>query len=675
MSAALLSFAFLTALGAPPPTHPIVPEDHFTLDSVNGLSVDRTGARVVFVRARWDKAADREIESLWLIDTRRLSTTRLTFGERDAWGPAFSDDGQWVYHLAEAENGSVQVHRLPVDGGASQQLTQAPEGVSDYQLGRDGGLWYVASRSEPRTDAFVDLRNSHDAVRYADAEHDRGQVRRVDLASWRDELIFEPGAHIIELEVSPDGRHLALLTAPDEELLHHEGGSAVVLYDRTAERITRLDDTLWRARAPSPYGWLLGLDWSDDSRALAFRVDYDGYPGETFVTELADGEPLTWQVPRPPELTALGGNLAWVPGQRELCQTVAERARVRLHCTSGLKAGTAGRSRTLPEGNVVVSHFAFSADGRDIVAAVGTPEAFPELYRLPARGKLLPVQLTDLNPHTEDWILPKVELVRWTSADGTEVEGILETPAGWTPASGPIPLVLQIHGGPTAHTPFMRRFRIFGQTAFAARGWALLSPNYRGSIGYGDAFLTSLIGHENDVDVADLLSGVDAMVQRGLADPERLVVTGWSNGGYLTNCLIARTPHFRAAISGAGVFDQAMQWALEDTPGHVINYMTGLPWHQPEATVAASPLYQAGAIRTPTLIHFGEFDERVPLAHGLALHRALSVYNDVPTELVIYPDAGHGLRSWTHQATKMAWDHAWIEHWLSQPRQELVAEP
>jgi dipeptidyl aminopeptidase/acylaminoacyl peptidase len=258
-----------------------------------------------------------------------------------------------------------------------------------------------------------------------------------------------------------------------------------------------------------------------------------------------------------------------------------------------------------------------------------------------------------------------MQLVSWKSADGTEVSGILETPAGWTPEDGPLPLLLQIHGGPTAHTPYMRRFRIYGQTAFAAKGWAMLSPNYRGSVGYGDRFITDLVGHENDVDVADLTSGVDAMIARGIADADRLAVMGWSNGGYLTNCLISRTDRFKVASSGAGVFDQGMQWALEDTPGHVINFMQGLPWQRPEESVAASPMYGAKALSTPTLIHFGEHDARVPIAHGLALHRALDFYSDVPTELITYPGAGHGLGTWTHRYSKMRWDHAWFDHWIS----------
>ena len=249
----------------------------------------------------------------------------------------------------------------------------------------------------------------------------------------------------------------------------------------------------------------------------------------------------------------------------------------------------------------------------------------------------------------------------WTAPDGTEVEGILELPPDWKAGDPPIPMVVSIHGGPTWAEPFSLRFSPNGRGLFSARGWAVFVPNYRGSTGYGDKFLVDLIGHENDVEVKDILSGVDEMVARGIADPDKLGVMGWSNGGYLTNCLITQTDRFKAASSGAGVFDQTLQWALEDTPGHVINFMTGLPWEEAEETHAASPLSNAGAIKTPTVIHVGENDPRVPAAHSEGLYRALRMYLDVPVELLVYPGQGHGLGTWEFREAKMAWDQAWFD--------------
>jgi dipeptidyl aminopeptidase/acylaminoacyl peptidase len=112
------------------------------------------------------------------------------------------------------------------------------------------------------------------------------------------------------------------------------------------------------------------------------------------------------------------------------------------------------------------------------------------------------------------------------------------------------------------------------------------------------------------------------------------------------------------------VFDQTLQWATEDTPGHVINYMQGLPWEVPDAHLAASPLFSADSISTPTVIHVGEHDPRVPVEHARALYRALHVYLDVPVELLVYPGQGHSLSTPTFRAAKMAWDRAWFDNYV-----------
>ena len=198
-----------------------------------------------------------------------------------------------------------------------------------------------------------------------------------------------------------------------------------------------------------------------------------------------------------------------------------------------------------------------------------------------------------------------------------------------------------------------------------ARGYALLSPNYRGSTGYGDAFLEELVGRENDIEVKDIVAGVHWLVDQGYADPKKLGVTGWSNGGYLTNCLITAEPDmFAAASSGAGVLDMVIQWGTEDTPGHVINFVGGLPWQQPEAYRHASPLYALDRVKTPTIIHVGGADPRVPVAHSRALYRALKHYLHVPVQLVEYPGEPHGLTTRHNRMAKMEWDLAWFDKYL-----------
>ncbi|MCB9666292.1 MAG: S9 family peptidase [Alphaproteobacteria bacterium] len=636
----------------------------FTLDRASELAVDRTGRTAVFVRSRWEDGRDGRSSDLWAIDARGRATTRLTFGVEGLRAPVIGPGDAWVYFLADDPSGATQVHRVPLAGGTPAALTTVPGGVAAFELAReDGALWLLTHDDGHGDDAWEHLRDTWSDVHYADRTRTRSTVHRLDLSTWRLEPVWSPDRYVVELAVAPDARWVAAITAPDAALVTHEGGSDLRLYGPASHEEVTVPDAAWRAEAASPYGWLDGLAWASDGRALAVRIDFDGHPGETFVVELAGTEPVVIPLARPGEVHAVGA-ATWVPGTRDLCQRVVEHARVRLLCTTQIRSGRTGAQRVFPKGDVVVHDVGFSGDGRDIYAVIGTPERFPEVYRLPARGNLFPQELSDLNPQAADWALPRVKDVSWTSPDGTTVEGIVELPPSWRPEQGPLPLVVLLHGGPTGFESIGRKASLGGRGLLAGAGYAVFLPNYRGSMGYGDAFLTDLIGHENEVEVADILAGVDALVERGLADPERLAVSGWSNGGYLAAALTTHTDRFDAAIVGAGVVDLAMQWALEDTPAHVVSFLDGkLPWEAPDLVRAGSPLAAVGAVRTPTLIHHGEDDARVPLAHGQAWFRALQQLG-VPSELVIYPEAGHGLRRRVHLETRLAWDRAWLDHWV-----------
>jgi len=491
-----------------------------------------------------------------------------------------------------------------------------------------------------------------------------GQVRKLDLVTWRSETIIDEDRVIGEMSVSPDERYIAMITTPTGELITNEGWSHVDLYDARSGRVTRLEDRYWREEAPSPYGWIVNLCWSWDSMKFAFRVDFDGYPGEIFVAHVGEGPTRLTHVPRPDEVT-VEGQMTWRPNSYDLCVIASDHARQRIYRLRRLDLDPSPGADVMTPGDEVINAFSISKNHQWVVLRSGLTHT-PDLFRMRMtedEGTTYE-RVTNINPQVDTWKLPQIGIVKWTSPDGTPVEGILELPPDYKKGDGPLPLVVSIHGGPTASSKYEFRYWIYGRTLFAAKGWAVLDPNYRGSTGYGDKFLVDLINNKNNLDVQDIISGVDFLIDEGIADPERMAVTGWSNGGYLTNCLIVADQRFKAASSGAGVFDTVMQWEIEDTPGHVINYSGGLPWNRADKMRATSPLYGVHQVTTPTLIHVGENDERVPAQHSRALHRALHQYLEVPCELVVYPGEGHGLTTCTHRKAKLTWDHRWFEYWV-----------
>jgi dipeptidyl aminopeptidase/acylaminoacyl peptidase len=672
-SLALLVLAGVAVAEPPPRDHDIVLEDYFDLAFITSCAMAPDGSRIAYTEMRWEPERDARNTDLWVVDADTGAPTRLTFDPAADTAPAWSPDGRWIYFASARTdgdgedppaNGKTQVWRVGAAGGAITPVTRAAKGVQQFELSRDGRtLWYTVGADRVDEDRWKPLRERYEDLEYGHGEVTGSQLRKLDLVTWRSEQVVDDGRVIGAFTVTPDGRRVAMVTTPTEELITNEGWSRIDIHDVERGTTTTVPDRLWREEAPSPYGWIVSPTWSDDGRALALRVDFDGYPGEMFVAEIDDeGAATAFHVPRPNEVSVEGG-LAWWPGTRDLCFVADDHARARLWCIREVRAGGHGGAFEVTPGDVVVEEFSFARAGDRVAYLRGDARSMPDLH-VQALGDDAgpPRRVTSVNPQVDTWKLPQISVVQWTAEDGTTVEGILELPPDHDPAAGPLPLVVEIHGGPTSSTKHALRFWIYGRTLFAARGWALLSPNYRGSTGYGDAFLTDLIGHKNDRDVSDIIAGVDALIERGIADPDRLAVMGWSNGGYLTNCLVTRDQRFRAASSGAGVLDTVMQWSIEDTPGHVINYSQGFPWTNAAVMHRTSPLYQVDRIRTPTLIHVGEHDARVPPEHSRALHRALHHYLDVPCELLVYPDAGHGLTKHSHRKAKLEWDVAWFDY-------------
>jgi len=674
LSVLLLGLAPLSVDAAVGRDHIPIPNDYFTINFANTCVPSPDGRYVAYTEMRWEGENDPRNTDLWVADAISRSVTRLTFEPGEDGSAQWSPDGKWIYFTgsrksnADAkppENGKTQIWRVPRDGGSPQAITRLADGVKSFRLSRNGKtIYFVAGSEHIEDDLWKDLRKDFKDLEYGHGVDTFSEVWRLDLDTWRTERLIDDRRVIVDWAVSPDERRIAMITRPQEELITNEGWTRVDVYDTGTHKTTTLPDKLWRAEAPSPYGWLLNAAWSSDSQVLSFGVDFDGYPGELYFAHFDQGtEPLLQKLHRPNEVTP-GGGTRWIPGTRTFTFIADDHARKRIIGIKDVRGGKQGSYVNLTPGDVEIDDYGFSQKGDLVVLRPGLDHP-PDLFAVKNPGeKATYDRMTRLNPQVDTWKLGKLQIVKWTAPDGSPVEGILELPPDYKEGDPPLPLLLAIHGGPTSASTYAFAFSIYGRGTFAPQGWAVFDPNYRGSTGYGDKFLTDLVGHENDIEVKDILAGVDALIQRGVVDRERMAVMGWSNGGYLTDCIITKDVRFKAASSGAGVFDQVMQWGIEDTPGHVINFQRGLPWEKPEEMRQASPLYAADKIKTATLIHVGEDDERVPAQHSRALYRALRHYLNVPTELVVYPGEGHGLTQYSHRKAKMSWDERWMNHYV-----------
>ncbi len=649
--------------------HDIDYADYLTQAFIMDCAASPDGRHTAYVEYRWDKQKDGRNYDLWMADTKTKAVLRLTSDMGNEYNPQWSPDGKTIYFVGHFEregeknppfDGKSQVWNIRSDGSELKPITRVPGGIDDYQVLNDGFTIFFTKSKDRVIDEWKELRSEYkDELEFGRGIYQASELWKLDLTTWRETKLVASERFIRYFEVSPDGQKVAMITDPDELLISHEGGSEVEVFDVSTGEVQTLPDKLWREDAPSPYGWLGNLAWSSDGNKLAFTVDFDGYPMEILVAGFGrSGDVKIRRLQRPPIASAVGG-LKWLPGKETICFLGDYKARTLIYAIDC----KTGASKTLTPGDVVIDGFDFIGTKGGLIAIQSEMTYYRDLALYNSRGKFN--RITNVNPQYDAWKLPQISIVKWQGAEGDTVEGILELPPDYK-GGEKLPLLVNLHGGPTASEKYCFLFWIYGRAAFAAKGYAMFSPNYRGSTGYGDKFMTDLVGHENDYDVKDILTGVDALIERGIADPGRLGVMGWSNGGYLTNCLLA-TNRFKVASSGAGIIDMAMQWGEEDTPGHVINFQQGLPWENPDLYRSASPLYSLKpGIKTATLIHVGGDDPRVPPSHSKALFRALHHYLDVPCELIIYPGAHHGLSTYKHRLAKMKWDHAWFDKYMGE---------
>ena len=289
-----------------------------------------------------------------------------------------------------------------------------------------------------------------------------------------------------------------------------------------------------------------------------------------------------------------------------------------------------------------------SRDGNTIVGTMSLPNAPAEVYKSNLKFTQ-PVTLTSQNRWLSEYAFAETEVVKWKSKDGMEVEGLLTKPVGYTVGSK-VPLLLNPHGGPTGAST-----NSFNGTVqvLAANGFAVLQPNFRGSTGKGLAFAQANKNTWGKGDYEDCMTGVDAMIARGLADPDRLGAYGWSYGGYMTFWILTQTDRFKAVSPGAGLTNIYSMYSQNDIQRYLRwFYSDKAPWDATELYWDRSPMKYVNNVKTPTMILHGQVDTRVPLAQAQEFYMALKE-RKCRWSLWSIPREGHGFTEPRHQLDRV----------------------
>ena len=630
--------------------------DLYRLKTVGAPAISPDGQWIAYTVTTADSAKDKSNTDVWMTSWDGAQTIQLTSSPDAETTPKWSPDGRYLSFLSSREGGKgSQLWLLDRRGGEAKRVTELKGGIDEYDWAPDSKRIALIMRdvTEPDSNAkpkpiVIDRYHFKDDDNgYLDSA--RSHLYAFDLDAKKATRLAPGKFDESNPTWSRDGKWIAFQSdrsSPDADRANNADIYVVEAKESAAPRQL----TTFNGPDTGP------LAWSPDGQLIAYlrgsEPKYFAYTEERLaVVPAAGGEPrvLTAALDRPvssPRFTADGKSIVFL--------YVDDRAEL-----IGRVPVAGGAAQPLIDGRRVVSAITTARDGKTAVLAATATQPF-EVYAF-ENGTLR--QLS----HHNDALLAELTLattqdVQVKTKDGTDVHGLLSTPAGY--ASGTkLPLLLRIHGGPGSQDQHAFSLE---RELFAANGYAVLNVNYRGSNGRGERYQQAIFADWGNKEVVDLLAAVDYAISIGVADPDRLGIGGWSYGGILTDYTTATTTRFKAATSGAG---SALQTSMYGVDEYVYQYDNelGPPWKSQDLWIKLSyPFYHADRITTPTLYLGGDKDFNVPLVGGEQMYQALRSLN-VPTQLVIYPDQHHGLTRPSFLYDRLTRYVNWYDKYLKPP--------
>lgn len=656
-----------TAAGQAQTTRPVTVDDVLDLKGVAAPTVSPDGTRVLYTVRAWEPPSEKEPNQresrtrVWLVPAAGGPSRQITFGPRGDSQPQWSPDGRSISFVSARGAGTgedaprPQIYVMRADGGEARRLTDAKEGVAAYAWSPDSRRIAFVS-TEARSADETSRARSRDDERVFEGDLRPRHLWVVDVAegSTATRVTGDPSFTVDAgpLSWSPDASRI-VFSANATGMLRDERQDVYVA-DVAARQVTKISTNFGRDGRPQ---------WSPDGARIAWVADPntakpngDGTPASQVTQSrlvIYDVQAKTIKDASSPSFDLEAGTPQWSPDSARILFTTGQRAynTVFAYDVASERYTALTERRTVQLGTQ-------SRDGQVIALLQDSPESPSDVFVTGPDFKTFN-RLTTTNPQAASFALGATEVVTWKN-DGWTVEGVLLKPVGFE-AGKRYPLLVVAHGGPAG--AYVNNYRVGGLEGgqlWAGQGWAVFYPNPRGSTNYGEKFLRANVNDWGGGDYRDIMTGIDALVARGVADPDKLALIGWSYGGYMTAWSITQTARFKAAMVGAGLTNLWSMYGTNDIPNVLIGYFGG------QAGPERLPLYMERSamtridkVVTPTLILHGGSDERVPIGQAQELFRGLKDRGK-PTELIFYPREGHGITEYYHQKDRLTRIQDWI---------------
>jgi dipeptidyl aminopeptidase/acylaminoacyl peptidase len=654
----------------------VTPEDYFAFEFVSDPNLSPDGKLVAYVVTRINQAQNRRNSSVWVIAADGKSEPRqFTTAPQSASTPRWSPDGQWLAFLssrpagesttpgASAEQPRPQIYLLSMAGGEPRRLTNLKNGVGSFQWSPDGARLVVVSRLGPsdiRDEGRPESKDRSDVRHYKDIRYKFNDTGWFDDRRTHLWVVDVKGGGAKQItqgddwndsdpQWSPDGTRIAFVSNRTGKEYDDNSNTDVWVISSEGGTPTRISDHEEGDNSPC---------WSPDGKTIAYigRTEEREHP-KIWLASSSGGGASTLAANG---LDLIPTRLNWSGDGRSLYFETGVKGEYHLYrvdlATKSIAPVTSGAR--------AVRNVDFNDRTNRMVYLVNTFERLDDLFIADIDGRN-ERKLTDLNDKLWGQLqFAAVERFTYKSADNWDVDGFFVKPLGWQPGKK-YPMILNIHGGPAGMygVDWYHEFQVY-----AAKGYAVLFTNPRGSTGYGQKFERGIFGEWGGKDYIDVMNGVDEALKRyPWIDVDRLGVTGGSYGGFLTNWIVGHTNRFKAAVTLRSVVNFISDEGTRDGAyGHKDDFGGDL-FEKFDLYWDRSPLKYAKNVKTPTLILHSDNDFRVPLEQGEQWFRALKHFG-VTTEIVMFPRENHNLTRTgepKHLVESLNWQLYWFDRFLN----------
>ena len=642
----------------------IRPSDIYRLKSVSDPQVSPDGKWVAYVLSTPDSVKDKSDADIWMINWEGTESVKLTASPDGESRPRWSPDGKYLTFLSSRyDTKSSQLWKMDRRGGEAEKLTELKYSIGDYVWSPDAKRIVLVIQDQESSDE-ADKKKSAKPImidRYHFKSDEGGYLERkrnhlyvFDVQTKKLDTLTRGDFDEANPIWSPDSKKIAFVSNRTTDADRNGNSDIWVMEAKKGTAMKQL--TTWQDADTNPA-------WSPDGKFIAYlksqTPEYDIYDQPQLALIPAEGgAPKILN----PKLDRDVSAPRWSADSKSIKVVVDDDRRS--HVTS---FDLEGNDKVITSGDRTFNSLQRGTN-ENWVALSTDPSTPNEIYVIEngATRRLTHIHDDFLKPLA----LASAEGFTSKSKDGTTVNSLLYWPAN-QPKTKKLPMILWIHGGPTAQDDFGFDFT---QQTLAAKGFAVASVNYRGSSGRGMAFSKAISADWGNKEVMDLIGAVDYLISTGKVDADKLAIGGWSYGGILTDYVTATDPRFKAATSGAG---SALQLSMYGSDQYTLQYETelGVPWKNIDKWMKVSyPFLNVEKIKTPTLYMVGEKDFNVPAAGGEQMYQALKTLG-VPTQFVIYPGQHHGISVPSYQKDRLTRYLDWYGKYLTEEKMKETLPP